>query len=287
MMRTLATALLCGAAIIAGDVVFRTSLLQQVRPVIWSPIEQAVMEPPVQVQWDGPTQMRVLLSIAGEGQRDLGVSTSPVTLQSDAFPRDGGYQVEVQALRFGNWIRASRRFQVHVTPGTGATAAAPPPEDHPARTWEIKDLLRALEAARTARDKAHGRTKFLTEENTALRDESERLAKQLESLYNTQEDDAARAAELERRLAQLGEENRTLAEENAAIRQRLGSVIPCSVWGYFSYPRPQTVPLTRRVLLVSDTRGRIFRAQPECEVVRRADATAASICFCVGNSWGG
>jgi regulator of replication initiation timing len=282
MIRALVTALLSAAAVVAGDIVFRTSLLQDLRPVILSPASQAVLEPPVQVQWDGPQRMRVLLSIVGEAPRDLGVHESPLDLDRDQFPRDGGYEIEVQALRLGNWIRATRRFQVHATP-----AAPAPQEDHSTHPDEIKNLLRALDAARTARDKAHGRTKFLTEENAALRDESERLAQQLEGLYRAEEDAAARVADLERRLAQLGDENRALAEENAAIRLRLGSVIPCTVWGYYSYPRPQTFPVPHRLLLVSDARGQIFRGQAECEIVRRADPTTASICFCVGNSWGG
>jgi regulator of replication initiation timing len=208
MMRAVIIAVLSFAGIIAGDVVFRTSLLHQIRPVILSPSDQAVIDPPVHLIWDGPQQMRVSLSIAGE-------------------------------------------------------------------------------AARTARDKALGRTKFLSEENAALRDESERLAKQLEALYKSQDDETERTAELERRLAQLSEENRALTDENAAIRQRLSTVVPCTVWGYFSFPQPQMIPLTRRALNVSDGRGQVFRTQPECELIRRADPTAASICFCVGNSWGG
>ncbi len=282
MIRAVLTALLCAAAIIAGDALFRTSLLRWLRPVILSPVDQAVVDPPVRVSWDGPERMRVRLSIVGEEQRDLGVHESPFEIDSTQFPRAGGYEVELQGLQFGDWIRASRRFQVHAAPETPQAA-----QDHKPPSWDAKDLLRALEAARTARDKAQGRTKFLNEENTALRDESERLAKQLEALYKTQEEDADHLAELERRLTQLAEENRVLADENAAIRQRLGSVIPCTVWGYFSYPRPQTIPPTRRVLMVSDTRGQIFRAQAECELLRRADPTAASICYCVGNSWGG
>jgi len=281
MMRAVLTALLAAAGIIAGDVVFRTSLLDQVRPVILSPADQAVVEPPVRVLWDGPQQMRVLLSIAGEAQRDLGVHESPFDLPSDQFPRDGGYGIELQSLRYGRWIRAARWFQVHAAP------EHPAEPDHKVRTWDAKELLHALEAARTARDKALGRTKFLSEENAALRDESERLAKQLEALYKSQDDQTERAAELERRLAQLGEENRTLAEENTAIRQRLNTVVPCTVWGYFGFPHPQTFPPTRRALNVSDGRGQVFRTQPECELLRRGDPTAASICFCVGNSWGG
>jgi regulator of replication initiation timing len=281
MMRAVIIAVLSFAGIIAGDVLFRTSLLHQIRPVILSPSDQAVIDPPVHLVWDGPRQMRVLLSIAGEAARDLGVHESPLDIPSDRFPRDGGYSIEVRSPSFGGWIRATRWFQVH---------AAPEHEQGPddkTRAWEAKDLLRALEAARTARDKALGRTKFLSEENAALRDESERLAKQLEALYRSQEDETERTAELEKRLAQLSEENRALGDENAAIRQRLSTVIPCTVWGYFSFPQPQMIPLTRRALNVSDARGQVFRTQPQCEIIRRADPTAASICFCVGNSWGG
>jgi regulator of replication initiation timing len=281
MMRGVLTALLAVAGIIVGDVVFRTSLLDQVRPIILSPADQAVVEPPVRVLWDGPQQMRVLLSIAGEAQRDLGVHESPFDLPSDQFPRDGGYGIELRSLRYGRWIHATRWFQVR------AAAQHPGEPDHKAHAWDPKELLHALEAARTARDKALGRTKFLSEENAALRDESERLAKELEALYKSQDEQTEQAAGLERRLAQLGEENRTLAEENTAIRQRLSTVIPCTVWGYFSLPLPQALAPARRALNVSDGRGQVFRTQPDCELFRRGDPTAASICFCIGNSWGG
>jgi len=281
MLKSLAAAVLCGAAIIAGDLLFRTSLLSQIRPIILTPPDQAVATPPVQVRWEGPEQMHVILAIAGEPPRDLGVHESPFDIGSDRFPRDGGYQITVEATRFSSWIRAQRWFQVHTAP------APPPAPDHQVRLSDNKDLVHALEAARAARDRAHGRTKFLSEENAALRDESERMAKQLEALYKAQEDDAEHTTEIERRLAQLGEESRALAEENAAMRLRLGSVIPCTVWGYYSYQQPQMIPVTQRTVQVTDGRGQIFRIQPDCEAVRRADPTAASICFCVGNSWGG
>jgi hypothetical protein len=284
MVRAVVTALLCAAAILAADAVFRTSLLLQLRPLIVSPADQAVLDPPVRLRWEGPRHMRVLLALSGEPPRDLGVHESPLEIASDQFPREGGYQIQVQALRFGSWIRATRWFQVRVT----APVNAPPqPEDHKARTWDTQDLLRALDAARSARDKAQSRTKFLNEESATLREQSERLAKQLEALYKSQDDEAERIAELEQRLSQLGEENRALAEENAAIRQRLSSVIPCTVWGYYSFLRLQAVPPIRRVLTVTDTRGQVFRAQGDCELLRRIDVTAASICFCVGSSWGG
>ena len=282
MLKSLAAALLCAVAIVTGDVLFRTSLLSQIRPIILTPPQQAVVAPPVQIRWEGPEQMHVFLAIAGEAPRDLGLHESPFDIASDQFPREGGYQVTIEATRFSSWIRAQRWFQLHTAP-----VPPPAPEDHPARVSDNRDLVHALEAARTARDRAHGRTKFLSEENVALRDESERLAKQLEALYKSQEDDAEHTTEIERRLAQLGEENRALAEENTAMRQRLASVIPCTVWGYFSYNQPEMIPVSRRTLLVSDARGRIFRTQPDCETTRRPDPTAVSICFCIGNSWGG
>jgi len=271
---------LCGVLI--GDIVFRASLLQQLRPTIQSPSDQAVVAPPVRVAWEGPRQMRVLLSMVGDAQRDLGVHESPFEIPSHQFIRNGGYGIELRSLWFGNWIRVLRWFQVHDAPAERRASADA--NDH---RWETKDLLHALEIARAGREKAQERTRLLHEENAVLRDESERLATQLEALYKTQEEDAERTAELERRLAQLVEENRGLAEENAVARQRLASVIPCSVWGYVNFPRPQTVPPTRRVVSVSDMRGQVFRAQADCELVRSNDPTAASLCFCVGNSWGG
>jgi regulator of replication initiation timing len=283
MIRFIGTALFCAAAILAGDLLFRTSLLRWVRPVILAPVSRAVVETPVQVYWDGPRRMRVFLTAVGDERRDLGVHEAPFVLDAAQFPREGGYRLDLEALTLPSWIRATRWFQVHAAEAPQKAPPEPPREVPP----EKADMSRALARARLARDKAQERSKMLRDENTTLRGENERLAKQVETLAQTQEEDAAHVEELERRLTQFGEENRALAEENAAIRQRLGSVVPCTVWGYFSFPRPQTIPVTRRVLMVSDTTGRVFRGQLECETVRRDDVTAASICFCVGNSWGG
>ena len=270
--------LLCAAAIIAGDALFRASLLQEMRPIILSPPDHAVVDPPVQVRWEGPERMQVLLAVAGENPRDLGVHQSPLDLGSDQFPRDGGYQLEIRSPRFGDWIRAVRWFQVQ--------APVPPPPTPPADHNEDQDLLHAVKDARAARDRAEAHVRRLRDENAALHEEHAQLTEQVQSLSETHQDDAERQADLEQRLSQLDQENRALADENGALRLRLGSVIPCTVWGYFSYPWPQTIPLTRRVLMVSDVRGRVFRSQIECESLRRVDVTAASICFCVGNSFG-
>jgi hypothetical protein len=291
MIRFIGTALFCAAAILAGDLLFRTSLLRWVRPVILTPISRAVVEAPVQVYWDGPRRMRVFLTAVGDARHDLGVHESPFVLDAQQFPREGGYRVDLEALSFPNWIRATRWFQVRTRDVPQKTSQEAPPEQPPESTRgappEKADLSRALARARLARDKAQERTKTLRNENAALRGEGERLAKQVETLAQTQEEDAAHVEELERRLTQLAEENRVLAEENAAIRQRLASVVPCTVWGYFSIQRAQMIPVPNRILLVTDATGRVFRGQMECETVRRADVTAVSICFCVGNSWGG
>jgi len=279
-IRILVTVLLCAAAIIAGDALFRVSLLQEMRPIILSPPDHAIVDPPVQLRWEGPERMQVLLAVAGEDPRDLGVHQSPLDLGSDEFPRDGGYQLEIRSPRFGDWIRAQRWFQVQAPAPPAPTPAA---RDHK----EDEDLVHAIEDARAARARAEAHVRRLRDENAALQEEHAQLTEQMQSLSQTHEDDAARQADLEQRMNQLAQENRALADENGALRQRLGSVIPCTVWGYFSYPWPQTIPLTRRVLMVSDLRGQVFRSQMACETLRRVDVTAASICFCVGNSFGG
>jgi hypothetical protein len=282
-MRALVTALLCAAAVVAADVVFRVSLLDQLRPVILSPPDQAAVDPPVLVHWEGPRHMRALLGLIGEEQQDLGVRESPFEIPAEILTREGGYELELQSPRFAGWIQARRRFQVHARPGQSPGAG----NDEAAPAEEIRDLfVRALAAARSSRDTARARTKFLRDENAALREQGQRLTTQLEVLYEAQEQDVEEIAELEQRLAQFSEANRSLAEENALMRQRLSAVIPCTVWGYFSYPRPNTIPVTRRIVTVSDTRGQVFRRQGECERLRRRDPTAEASCFCVGNSWG-
>src|SRR5262245_37320653 len=116
MFRTLLTALVCLAAIVAGDVFFRTSLLSHLRPVILSPREQAVLSPPVQIHWDGPRLMRVVLTAVGDQPRDLGVQQSPFEIGAQEFVRDGGYRVELESIRVGNWVAAHRLFQVYSKP---------------------------------------------------------------------------------------------------------------------------------------------------------------------------
>jgi hypothetical protein len=280
MIRALITAFLCALAVIAGDLFFRGSLLSYVRPIILTPREQAVTNAPVEVRWDGPKEMQVILTPVGDAPRDLGVQTSPFEIGRGDFLRDGGYKLELQALRFGSWIRTERLFQVY---------AAPPPtsdEQDDGDVTENRFFLDALDAVRRVRDQARGRAKQYRLENSVLRDETARLSEQIEALQRLQDDDLEHAEDLEARLLQLAGQLRALSEENMALRMRLESVIPCTVWGYYSYPRPNTIPATRQIIAVTDNQARIFRNQLECEALRRDDPTASSTCFCVGNSWG-
>jgi hypothetical protein len=273
------TALLCGLAVVASDLFFRSSILSELRPIILTPRPQAVLNPPVEIHWDGPQRMRVVLTPVGDQPRDLGIQQSPFAIGSEEFIRDGGYRVELQSMWLGDWIQAHRLFQVY---------AKPPPaveKKSEAESPDTRFLIEALEAVRRVRDRARGRAKRFRHENTALRDEAARLADQIEALQSLQDEDLANADDLESRLIQLANDYRALSDENAMLRLRLESVIPCTVWGYYMYPRPNTIPPTRQIVAVTDSQARIFRLQAECEAVRREDPTASSTCFCVGNSW--
>lgn len=280
MVRSLVTALLCGIAVLLADLAFRTSVLNRVRPVILTPADNAVLDADLELAWDGPSEMQVLLSRIGEESRDLGVHTSPLSVSADEFGRPGGYRVEVRHPTVGSWIAASRNIQHHGSDGEDLSPAiAVDPGDS-------EYLLLALDAARQSRDKARTRSRELRRENALLRGDAGRLQGKLEELYEAQDADTSHTADLENRLANLAADFRALAAENGALRLRLGSANPCTVWGYFSYPRPQTIPRTRRVVTVSNTVGDIFRDQASCEALRADDSTAASPCFCVGNTFG-
>lgn len=287
ILRILAIAFLCGASILAADTLFRTSVVQHVRPLLLTPTQGRVYQPPVEVHWEGPKEMRVFLRPTGATPVDLGLRTSPVILPTHMFPRDGSYELELYAPRFGFWIQARRQFEVFARP-----AASPSPSDNevvPAKKEKgvgLKELLRAIKASRAARERAQQRMQSLAEENAALREESEKLLSQLETLSSAQDQDSEQIALLERQLLELRQQNRAMADELEVLRLRLGTLPPCTAWGYYSFPRPNTFPATRRVVVVSDGAGRIFRSQAECELGRRTDATAGSPCFCAAGPWG-
>lgn len=287
VLRVLALAALCAFSVVVADLAVRGSVLSHLRPVIVAPRNAAVVRPPVEVEWDGPRQMRLLVRPTGGEPVDAGLYTSPAELPAAFFPREGSYELELRSPRFGSWVGARRRFQVYFASATSAGPPAQPSGLRRERSDGIKELLRALKAARVAREKANERVRFLAEENAALREESERLVRQLETLSNEPQDwtDPA-VADLERQVAELSEQNRSMAEELAVLRLRLASIPPCAVWGYYSFPRPNTYPATRRVVVISNAAGQIFRNQAECEFARRSDATAGSLCFCAAGPWG-
>lgn len=286
-LRILVTALLCGASILAADSLFRTSVVKHIRPLLLTPTQGRVYHPPVEVQWEGPREMRVLLRPAGGAPLDLGVRTSPTFLPAHVFPRDGSYELELRAPRFGSWISTRRHFEVFarasVPAEPSANEAVLPKKE---RGVGLKEILRAIKASRAARERANQRMQSLAEENAALREESEKLLAQLEALSSTQDQDSEHIASLEQQLAEVRRQNRAMSDELEALRLRLGTLPPCTIWGYYSFPRPNTYPATRRVVVVSDSAGRIFRSQPECELGRRVDPTAGSLCFCAAGPWG-
>lgn len=281
LLRGILTAVLCAAAIFAGDTLFRSSLLDNVRPIVLTPLERSVVRPPVRLAWEGRERMEVFLAPFGEPARSLGVHSSPIDIPRDQFPREGGYEIEIRDPDWGDWIGARRKFQMHLHRPTGTDDAVAAPED----TDDSHYLMLAFDAARQARDKARARIKALRKDNADLRAETERLAARLDQSYNSQDDDTAQITSLERDLIDAVGEIRGLREALAAERFRMSTVIPCTVWGYYSFPRPQTIPRTRRMVRVSDDRSNIFRSAEFCEEIRRADPASDSPCFCVGDSF--
>lgn len=279
LLRSTLTALLCAAAVFAADALFRASLLDRLRPIVLTPLERSVVRPPVRISWEGREPMEVLLAPFGSAPQSLGVHASPVDIPLERFPREGGYEVELRHPEWGAWIGASRRFQMHLTRGE-ATAAAPADAG-----GDDRYLMLAYEAARRARDKSRSRVKALRRDVAELEAEADRLAARLDEAYAAQDEDTAEITALERDLIDAVSEIRALREEVVDLRFRIGSVVPCSVWGYYAFPRPQTIPPTRRMVRVSDDRSNVFRSADFCEEIRRGDPANDSPCFCVGDSF--
>lgn len=280
MLRSLLTAIFCGIAVFAADLLFRTSILGRVMPVILTPEENAVVAASLDLNWVGPQPMHVLIGRVGEELSDMGVHASPVSIPSNEIGRPGGYRVVLQDPKFGAWISASRHFQHH---GGDSPEAGPPQEQ--VSKGEAKYLYLALDAARQSRDRSRNQSRELKRENDVLRRDAQRLQGKIEEFYDAQEADTNHSADLENQLAELTSQLRGLTVENSSLRTRLANANPCTVWGYFSYPRPQSIPRTRRIVMVSNNAGEIFRDQESCELLRRDDSSAASACFCVGNTW--
>jgi hypothetical protein len=95
MLRPTLVALTALVAILAGDILFRNSLLRLVRPVIVEPTDGASLTPPVDLRWEGPQQMQVTLSYAGRESWDLGLHESPFELPPEHLKARGLYSVEI------------------------------------------------------------------------------------------------------------------------------------------------------------------------------------------------
>jgi len=269
----LATVAVSAATVVVVDVVLQSSLLAALFPRVESPADGARLAAPVTVRWSGPRQLRVRLA-GPAGAHDLGWRSSPLEIPADRLPERGEYTLELRPPLFGRLLATTRSFAVVLSAGPRRTAA---------KHGDAPDESRAaeLEALRQERDTTSAVNADLYEENAQLRRENTDLAEdnsqlQLEQSESQQQIDAlaAQRAELEQRQAALEEENR-------ALRGRLASIPPCLAWGYLTYPRPQLLPRTRRVVVVSNTRGEIFRDERECESFRRQDQNAASRCDCV------
>jgi hypothetical protein len=127
----------------------------------------------------------------------------------------------------------------------------------------------------------------LTEDKRFLELDNQDLTDELDQLHLSSDQTAQRLGQVETQHAELLEEHLVVVQENQLLRMRLDSIPACTTWGYLSYPRPQNIPRTRRIVVVSNGRGEVFRSQPECVLTRRNDPTAGSPCVCVGRVWDG
>ena len=234
LLRSLLTVAISITSVIFADGVFRTSILQFLRPVVITPRSSMVLSPPIELAWDGPRRMQVSLSSSTTLPSDLGVHSSPYQIPESEFLRDGGYEIELSHPRFRNWVSTTQTFQVHTKTQKESVDRAKNEEE-----LEDASLDIAIEALRRTRSRAHKRSHRIQRRQAALIDESTKLNTELDTLYQDRQADSAEAEELEAELFQVTEELRTLSRENEALRLRLASVVPCTVWGYYrQHPDP-------------------------------------------------
>lgn len=280
MLRSILIGLAAMLAILAGDLLFRTSLLRLVHPVIVEPTDAATVTPPVRLRWEGPRQMQVTLRYAGRERWDLGIHESPFEIPPAHTGKRGLYSIEIISPTLGAWVSTTRAFAV------GAVEEARKPVGQKTLGEEIGALRKSIIELQVAQDDMRDENTDLYEENAAVREENAILTEELNRIAEAEQRAREQAAALLREHAQLVEAHNRLLDESLQLRARLDSVIPCTVWGYFSYPRPQTIPPSRRTVVVTDTQAEVFRTQRDCEAFRGGDPTNVSPCFCVGSAWG-
>jgi regulator of replication initiation timing len=278
LRRILLIAVVVASAALAADLAFQSTLLRALWPVVLTPPDGAIVTPPITLRWEGPPHLSVVLITNGLRQ-DLGQHDSPFEIASDRFPRPGQYSVEVRSALLGAWSQTQRRFLVQLP------EAAPEPTPCADRTGEIETLQGAVARLESERNEALEQIAALRQTTDQLQTENAALAARVDELHQLQDqlDAAQETAEGQREDA--ARQRQELSEENRLLRAQLESVPPCTTWGYLTYPRPQTIPTTRRLVVVSDSQGLIFRSQLQCEITRRVDRGAASPCVCVGQTW--
>ncbi len=281
MRNTLGIALVTAAALVLLELVLQVPLLRLLQPLIITPADGTLVTPPVQVRWEGPPRLRLRLVGAGAAPRDLGTHPSPFELSAADLSGPGSYRLQARAPLLGGLIQAERRFSVAPPP---PTAAPSPP--HPSDTL-VAELKQSLLDLRAAHRRTTSENTGLYEENGNLRQENAKLMEEIERLTKANEDAASASAAQDDRATALQQQNRTLSEQLTMMQWQLNAALTCTVWGFYSYPHPQTIPPTRRAVTVTDLAGNVFRRQEDCEAFRQNDPTAASRCFCVGTPWRG
>jgi hypothetical protein len=271
----------CAITVVVVDVLVQTTLLRIVRPVITQPADGAITEVPVTIRWEGLEPLSVTLTGSGLRQ-ELGPRHSPFELGQRLFPRPGQYRVTLRSPSFGRLIRTDRLFLVTLPEANEASAEGMTPDEKPKN-----DSALLAERLREERDRLATEKSSLSEDNRTLMLDNRDFAEDLDHLQREADQTAQRLAQVEAQQAELLEDHLLVVQENQLLRMRLDSIPACTTWGYLSYPRPQNIPRTRRIVLVSNGRGDVFRSQAECFVTRRNDPTAGSPCVCVGPVWDG
>jgi hypothetical protein len=276
--RILLIAVVVASATLATQFAFQSTLLHAFWPAVLTPPDGAIVTPPVTVRWEGPPGLSLVLITNGLHQ-DLGPHDSPFEIPADRFPRPGQYSVEVRSALLGGWSRTQRRFLVQLPEGM------PEPTPCANRRVEIETLQRTVARLESERNETSEQVTTLRQTIDQLQTDNAALTARADELPPLQDqlDLAQETAEAVREEAARQREE--LLDENRLLRAQLESVPPCTAWGYLTYPRPQTFPTTRRVVVVSDSQGVIFRAQLQCEMTRRLDRGAGSPCVCVGQTW--
>jgi hypothetical protein len=271
----------CALTVVVTDVLVQTSLLRFVRPVITYPADGAIAEAPVSVQWEGVQPL--LVTLIGSGLRqELGPRESPFELDRRLFPRPGQYRLTLRSPTFGTLIRAERRF--HVTLPEELTD---PSKDDAAVEKKQEDLAPLVARLRQERERLVAEMSSLSKDKRSLEQDNRDLNDELDQEQQQSDQTAQRLSQVEAQQADLLEQHLSVVQENQLLRMRLNNIPTCTTWGYLSYPRPQTIPRIRRVVLVSNGRGEVFRSQAECVATRNNDPTAGSPCVCVGRVWNG